>query len=267
MTVPVRGFINRTLEILSYPPPPNNRIHIIKGEKNIGFINGYFETLDSCGDADYYAYLDSDDTWPENKIEIAIKALEKENKDIPILWCSKYNICDERLNFLCLSPNVCQISFRNSLVDIVGLASTYVFNAKAREILLKNLPRHAVGQDMCIYMLCQGLGKVLFDPRPLMNYRRHGGNISASTKNRIAFLIWRLKHFLIDGEIKNIRAQMQEYSDFYAFQLNEEDRRILELFTKRNIVTAIKKLFYSHMFRQNIPDEIMLRCLFLLGLL
>lgn len=79
--------------------------------------------------------------------------------------------------------------------------------------------------------------------------------------------MWRIKHFLVEGAIENIRDQIEEYSDLYVDQLNDEDRRTLELFTKRNIVTTIKKLFYPHMFRQNLPDEIMLRGMFLLGLL
>ena len=108
-------------------------------------------------------------------------------------------------------------------------------------------------------MVCRGLGQVIYDSRPLMKCRCHGENITPSNQNKIKFILWRIKYFLVDGKIKSIREQIQEYSDFYVCQLNEENRRILELFTKRNIVTAIKKLFYPHMFRQNIPDEIMLR--------
>lgn len=257
---------DRTMEILlEYAHCPN--VHIIQGNENIGFVRGYFTLLDLCGDADYYAYCDCDDVWMRNKLEIAVGRLEEINGQIPILYFSNYVICDENLNPVQKAPHIHNISFPNSLVDCPAFASEYVFNRKAKEMLLKSRLRHATGQDQCVYMLCQGMGKVIYDSRPLVKYRRHKENISASTNSKIKFMLWRIKNFLVDKKIRNIREQIQEYSDLYIDCLCEEDQRILKLFTRRNFETAMKKVFYPHMFRQNMPDEIMLRGLFLLGIL
>lgn len=257
---------DRTMEILlEYAHCPY--VHIIQGNENIGFIRGYFTLLDLCGDADYYAYCDCDDVWPENKVELAVEMLRGTGNQVPILYCSAHDVCDENLNYIKKSPKVKNLSFQNSLVDSCVWSSTFVFNAKAREILTQNVPIHATGQDHWTYMVCSGLGKVVFDPRPLMKYRRHGENITPSTQSKIKFMVWRIKHFFVEGHIKDIQATIQEYSDLFADLLRKEDQKILELLTKRNVVTAVKKVFYPHMFRQNVPDEIMLRGLFLLGIL
>lgn len=243
------------------------QVHIIEGDKNLGCAGGSFELLRLCGNADYYAYFDCDDVWPENKVELAVEMLRGTDNQTPILYCSVHDVCDENLNFIEESPKVKNSSFQSSLVDGYAWSSTFVFNAKAKEMLTQNMPKHALSHDNWTLMVCSGLGKVIYDPRSLMKYRRHGNNITPSAQDKIKLVVWRIKHFFIDGHIKDIQAMIQEYSDMYADQLCEENKKILEMLTKRNINTALKKIFFPKMFRQNIPDEIMLRGLFLFGIL
>lgn len=258
---------DHTLEVLQeYEHNPN--VHIITGDENVGCTQGYFTLLRLCGEADYYAYCDCDDVWLENKVELAIELLDQTDSEIPVLYCSARDVCDENLNFLNTNMNVKHnISFQNCLVDDIAPSSTYVFNRTTREILINNPSKHAVSHDHWTYMVCQGLGKVIFDPRPLTKYRRHSNNVTQSRQNRVEFIIWRIKHFLIEGKIKDTSNQIQEYSNMFSSRLSDEDRKILELFTKRNFYTALRKVFYTKMFRHNLSDEIMLRGLFLMGVL
>jgi len=244
----------------------NPRIHIIKGDKNLGIVGGYFTVLRLCGTADYYAYCDCDDVWPEKKIEEAITMLEQERNDIPVLYCSRTSFCDENLNFMHLGP-IYHPSFSRCLLESISSGSSYVLNAKAREIIIQNVPKHAIYQDHWTYMVCQGLGKVIFDPRPLMMYRRHGENVTVSSADRYKLMLWRIKHFLMNGEIKGIRDQIAEFSVLYADQLSTKDRKTLNLFTKRSIVAALKKVFWPQRFRRTLSDEVLLRVLFLAGIL
>jgi len=257
---------DRTLDVLQ-EYASNPKIHIIKGDENLGVVLGYFTLLELCGDADYYAFCDSDDVWEENKVEVAVGKLEQTDGQIPVLYCSGYDICDENLSYIRQSPRIRNISFRNCLVDVIAPSSTYVFNEAAREIIIQNIPSHATFQDRWILMMCQGLGEIIFDPRPLMKYRRHGKSSTPSTQSKIKLTIWRIKYFLVDGKTKGIREEIQEYSDMFANQLCEEDQKVLQLFTRRNVGTALKKVFYPKLFRQTFSDEIMLRGLFLLGVL
>ena len=256
------GTLKVLQEYTQYP-----QVHIIKGDKNWGYTIGFFTVLDLCGDADYYAICDSDDVWPENKIESAIEMLKGTDDQVPILYCSAYDICDEDLNFIIKSAYKCNISFRNSMVDNVCTASTAVFNRKARNVLLEGLPNIKY-HDFWMYMLCQGLGKVIYDPRSLMKYRRHNNNDTDMFlgKNKFRFMLWRVRRFLVEDDWWNtLKNQIQEYSNLYGDQLSTEDKKTLELFTTRNLVTTLKKVFYPKMFCQDIPHEIMQRGMFLLG--
>lgn len=245
-----------------------SQVHVIPGDKNVGCALGYFTLLRLCGDADYYAYCDCDDVWPENKVELAVEMLQQQTDTLPVLYCSAYDICDENMNFIKESPHISNISFQGCLVGNICTASTAVFNRKARDILLKSLPKNIKYHDFWINMLCQGFGKVIYDPRSLMKYRRHGGNNFdlSLDENKVKFMVWRIKRFLVGDDWWNVlKNQIQEYSNLYGDYLCDKDRKTLELFTKRNVITTLKKVFYPKMFCHDITHEIMQRGMFLLG--
>ena len=48
-----------------------------KEKKNLGWKGNFWELLDKCSDADYYAFCDQDDVWQPCKLEYAVEMLEK----------------------------------------------------------------------------------------------------------------------------------------------------------------------------------------------
>ena len=71
-----------------------------------------------------------------------------------------------------------------------------------------------------------------------------------------------------DG-IKDIKRQMLNYKKIYYNKLSDQDKKELDLFSKEkyNFLTSLKKMFYPKRLRSRIIDDIMLRILFLIGVL
>lgn len=116
-------------------------------------------------------------------------------------------------------------------------------------------------------MICSGFGNIIYNKEPLVKYRRHGNSVTAEGKNNLELLTWRIKKFFVGDSLRQIKKQLIEYQNLYANNLKDEDKKLLKLFTneKYSLINAIKKTFYPKRFRRKIIDEIMLRCIFLIG--
>ena len=237
------GSKDHTLEVLAQYEG-NERIHIIKGE-NVGFIDSFLTLVRDCGEADYYAFCDQDDVWFEYKIQYALEKLGNTDESKPCMYFSNYDYYDSELNFLSHHVMHPKISFRNALVDCISLGFNTVFNKKTRNMIAKRTPKHSCGHDWWVYMLCTGLGQVVFDQRVTAKYRRHANNVSDGGQNFIKFQIWRIKKFILNNYFKNIRVQMKEYEQLYGSRLNESDRKLLSMFTKDGFHpgNTLKKVF------------------------
>lgn len=245
----------------------NPKIHIYKGD-NVGFVHSFETLMVLAGEADYYAFCDQDDVWLPQKIEYALELLKKEEQELPLLYFSNYDYYDSELNFSehhqMDHPN---ISFQNAMVDCVSLGFNSVFNRTARDVVVKNMPKHSLGHDWWMYMVCVSMGKVLYDSRITVKYRRHGTNVSNAGSNFLKTQIWRFKKFFLSGYFKKIKQQILEFKQFYENALSPEDKKMIDLFTTTGFhpVCAMKKVCYPKRFRQNTIDEIFVRVIFLIG--
>ena len=260
------GSKDNTIKIIENYKEKNNNI-ILKEGKNIGFINSFFELLKACNDADYYAYCDQDDIWMEDKIERAVKFLEKTDENKPALYFSNSDYYDSDMNFLATAEKNKIYNFRNSLVECVTQGMTMVINNKTRQTIIENKPETCLFHDWWTYMICSGFGQIVYDDKSLVKYRRHNKSVTVEGKSKIELFIWRVKKFLIGDSLKDIKKQLQEYKTFFAKELKEDDRKLLELFTKEkySFIVALKKFLYPKRFRRKFIDELSVRILFLIG--
>ena len=259
------GSKDNTIKILE-EYEKQNKIHFIKG-KNVGVVKSFYECLQlAYNNADFFAYCDQDDKWHEDKIEKAITKLSEKSQEIPLLYFSEFNYCDENLNFLNKSNiNKKGTSFQNSIVECLSFGITEVFNKKLAEKILNSGTDNICFHDWWAYMISAGIGKVIYD-EATVEYRRTGNNVSPSGKVGIQLQIYRIKKFLFGKYFKNIREQINKYKVQFSKELNKENKKIIDLFSiKYSFIKSIKKVFYPKMFRQNIIDEIMCRVLFLFG--
>lgn len=245
----------------------DDRIHVLMGE-NVGFIKSFFALIKDCGDADYFAFADQDDVWLPDKISMALEKLEAEAEGEPLLYFSNYDYYDGEMRFKehgrkpTLEP-----SFRNALVDCMTLGFNSVFNKAAHDIMLEHIPEYSCGHDWWTYMICSGMGKVVYDDRVTVKYRRTGDNVSPGGMGFLKFQVWRFKKFFVNDYFANVRKQLQEFYRLYADKLREEDLKLLRLFSKEkyHLGTALKKVFYPKRFRCGIMDEMFVRFIFLIG--
>ncbi len=260
------GSKDGTLQVLKQYQD-NPKVHVM-AEQNVGFIKSFLALVVASGDADYYAFADQDDVWLPEKISMALEMLEQEKQGQPLLYFSNYDFYDGEMNFKengkrpALTP-----SFHNAIVDCMTLGFNSVFNKKAHDMMVEHLPKYSCGHDWWTYMLCSGLGKVVFDERVTVKYRRHETNVSAGGMDFLKFQVWRFKKFFVNDYFGNVRKQMQEYHGLYADSLKAEDEKLLALFVrpKYHFGVALKKMFYPKRFRCGIIDEMFVRFIFLIG--
>lgn len=242
-------------------------IHLEAGQ-NLGFVGSFQWLIANGGEADYYAFSDQDDVWFEDKLAMALERLEETPSDIPVLYFSNYDYYDGELNFMAhrsgKQPN---ISFLNSLVDCVSLGFNSVFNRTARDMVTADMPKKSTGHDWWMYMVCAGMGQVIYDERPTVKYRRHSNNVSDGGDSFLKFQIWRFKRFFLNHYFRHIHEQIKEFGSIYRERLSESDQKKLDLFTRDGFhpLLALRKVFYPAKLRQKLVDEVFLRLIFLIG--
>lgn len=127
--------------------------------------------------ADAVALCDQDDVWHPDKLERAVARLRGRGAT-PCLYCSRVELVDADLRPLGLSPLVRGWGFESALFENVAIGCTIVLNRAASDLLAERLPAaDAVGaHDWWCYLAVAAVGEVVYDPRPTLGYRLHGGN-------------------------------------------------------------------------------------------
>lgn len=261
------GSKDNTIQIVEQYINKGKNIRLIKG-KNLGFVKSFFELL-KLVEADYYAYCDQDDIWKKDKIERAYLGLSKLDDTKPNLFFSNSDYYDMEMNFVAHGEKEKVYNFRNSLVECVTQGMAMCINKKARDMIVKNIPEKCTFHDQWTYMLCSAFGELYYDDKSLVKYRRHTKAVTAEGKSFIELQIWRIKKILFGNMLKTIKEQIKEFYKIYGEELKEEDKKIIKLFVneKYSFTNSIKKCFYPKRFRRKIVDEILLRIMFLCGII
>lgn len=260
------GSIDKTKEILK-EYEAQDKIQIIEGE-NIGFSNSFFELLKVSPKADYYAFADQDDIWEENKIERAVQVLEKKKRSSyhPILYYSSYDFYNENMEFIKHPQKRNKISFENALFECVNAGMASLINEQARQRIVKYPQKQiSLGHDWWAYLICATYGEVIYDDIAMVKHRMHQNNTSTQDyrqkKKRIES-ITNNQHF------PKVRIQMQVFADYFYKDLQESQKKTINLFLKEpTIINQLKKLFYPKKIMNIWKEEIVLRIGFLLWII
>ena len=261
------GSKDGTVDIIKEYQKKNKNIKLVTGE-NLGFIKSFFELL-KITEADYYAYADQDDIWMENKIELAVNSLNELDDKKPNMVFGNSDYYDENMELIGPGEKHRKYSFNRALFECVGQGMTMTINKKTRDLIVNNPPKNCFFHDWWTYLICIGLGNVAYNDVTTVKYRRMKTNATSEGQGYIKLLIWRLKNLLVKNGIKDIKRQMINFKEIYYQELNEENQKTIELFSeeKYNFIKAMKKAFYSKRLRRRLVDDLMLRVIFVFGIL
>lgn len=212
--------------------------------------------------ADCYAFADQDDIWLPDKLERAVAALSA-GDGRPSLYCSRTTIVGADGTPLHHSPLRQRApAFANALVESLAGGNTMVLNEAARQLLQKAGMHAVAAHDWWAYQLISGCGgRVIYDPRPGLLYRQHGGNLIGSRRGLRARLE-RLQQ-LLHGRL----AQWNALNTAALLEVRElltaENQTILERFIRarqRGGPMAALALWRAGVWRHNRAEQIILLC-------
>lgn len=174
----------------------DKRIKIFDGPRN-GVKQNFANAIEKCN-GKYIFLSDQDDIWMNNKVNIVLKNFEKENCRCIVHDCIVFDSNNNDNIFDSF------YKYRNSGSGIIKniWKNTYIGCCMAIDARMKNtilpIPNNIEMHDQWIGLLCEKEGKSLFINDKLINYRRHGNNLSKfehhnllkMVYNRI-ILVWR----------------------------------------------------------------------------
>lgn len=162
-----------TSEILAIIDP---RIRLISGRENVGYVKAFERCLCSAK-GDYIFLSDQDDVWSTNKVEVVMRALQSAD-----FVAHDVRYVDKKLRPLGFDGNSqrrLSLDFVANLIQVRILGCAMAFR---REVLDYALPfpknHRLMSHDSWLVLLAAMLFRVELINRPLLNYRRHGGNTS-----------------------------------------------------------------------------------------
>ena len=112
-------------------------------------------------------------------------------------------------------------------------------------------------------------GEVLYTNQTVVKYRRLEKNATAEGQNALQIFLWRMEKLLTQNGMKDIKVQQLEYKKMFYSKLSDKNKRILDIFVqeKYSFFKALRKVFYPHRLRRKLIDDVMVRILFLFGVL
>ena len=192
------GSDNNTKDILKkYEILDNIQIYY---EKNTGVVGSFLWLIDSAPNSDYYALSDQDDVWYNCKLKRAIDFINLENNNLPQLYAANQNHVDADLKFICKHFNsVPKISLMSEMFRNYISGCTMVFNKEFMGLMRNDKVLRTIAymrmHDVWMMYLVLIYGNFIYDHEPVMDFRRHGRNvsdggiISGSFISRMAFKI------------------------------------------------------------------------------
>jgi len=262
------GSNDLTTQLIESFNSPNLK-RFIKG-KNIGVVRSFLELLEIAGDNyDYYAFCDQDDVWLEDKLGNAVELLMRKNRDIPLLYFSRYELVSSNLNHIRYSSIPKKIGFGNAIVQNIAAGCTMVINLKAREAVLKKKPSKILMHDWWYYLVVSALGEIIYDERVSIKYRLHEENVVGAATSFCNEYKNKLKRFFSSNKTGTLALsyQTEEFYNLYVDELKEKDKKLLAkiLTGKFSIRMRIGLVLSGRIWRQSLLDNLILRLLFLLN--
>ena len=208
-------------------------------EENLNYM-GAFEKLVQRSDGEYIAFCDQDDIWMDDKVEKCVAYMNEKNIDLVVTY---KQIIDENDNVTCSS--VRKHSNKNydnwNTYDDITKYNIFVTYAVGMSIIMKasfakkSLPfSKYTGHDKWVLACTSTEGKVGYLNLPLVQYRRHGKNVSG------VLVGIETKEDYINQRIMPDLKMIEDFKQKYP---NHKDLNEIEKFANARRTGNIKTLF------------------------
>ena len=238
-----------------------NKIELIQGG-NIGLNASFFNLIKNASGYDFYSLSDQDDIWLPNKLQVATSKIEKENKEMPLLYASiSYLVHDDLIPYGVTRKKLRDFSIFNTIIQNICPGHTQVFNNLLLEYLKVDIDiSNIYVYDSWITNIAILYGKILFDIEPNTLYRQHQSNNLGYGKGYLGRLITSYRHFE-NGDCLKYMLQAK-----YFIEKNKEElvkynyyNELEKLFVGMSFMQKLKNIINSKIFRQNIIETILFK--------
>lgn len=180
----------------------DSRVKIYMHESNHGFVHN-FENALSYAKGDIIFLSDQDDEWMPNKVEETLKALK--DVDFVVSDCITVDQNNRILSISRIEDFNIKTGFWNLMFRTRYLGCCMAFKKRVLEAALPFPPNaFLVEHDLWIAAVAERYFKTALIYKPLIRYRRHGGNVSSggmgkggSMPNKVYRRIYRLIYLTI----------------------------------------------------------------------
>lgn len=257
------GSCDRTTEeVLAVSDP---RITLVRGS-NLGFGRSFLTLLAQVpADTDMVMFSDQDDVWLPDKVERAWQHLCALGGEAA-LYGSAQMLVDAELRPLYRTPAWPRgPSLANALTENIITGCTAALNRPALALLQRvGVPKGVLFHDWWLYLVVSAFGTVVYDERPALLYRQHGGNVIGHGAGWLARK-WGMLRFLLRNDwVGILRSQVRAFLIYYGESLAPQTRDwILRYFHSAADGGAPRwrLVFNARRWRQAPVDEVALRML------
>lgn len=218
------GSTDDTLDIIGNYAKYNS-VNFYSGD-NKGSAMSFLDLLEKTKGYPYYAFADQDDIWYPDKLERAIRLLDKKSVSSPALYCSDYQLVDQWGNKLKDNGHQSAVTFGGALVSGCCTGCTVVFNKALHDIVITKTPRVILMHDDWIHKVCLGVGgNVIYDDWKSLDYRQHGDNVDGGVHPLGQRLISVIRRIFRPDRVRS--QQLHELSRLFGEKFTEENYKLL----------------------------------------
>lgn len=197
--------------------------------ENLRSARSFFDLVQHCTGYDYYAFSDQDDYWHPDKMKAAISELQ--DKTCPAIYCANARLVDSQGKDLGRNVynRVPHCDFCSVVCGGNIMGCTMVFNDQLAQLIQQNpVPEHMIMHDSILLSICTlHDGVILFDEKPYMDYRQHGGNVVGAQWTKWDALKDRFGRITTRQDV-SIAQQAASVLAAYPNSENEEKRKFLQ---------------------------------------
>ena len=210
------GSSDNTLDIIHHWKS-KIKIELINSKKNLGAAESFWELVKYASGYDYYAFCDQDDVWDKDKIETAVRTLERYHR--PMLYFCNSRLIDDKDNVVksIAYSSAPLLTFESEIVCGFCSGCSMVFNSMLMEVMKEQRYSHIPMHDTVTALNALALGGVVYDGLPHFSRRIHKGNVVAkSGKNKIAKLRQSFQEWFINSKKAPMNIFLKEFRHYIS---------------------------------------------------